>query len=414
MDPQILAVWTAFFVASFVHGATGFGAGMTAMAIAPFALHLMDAVAIVAVYVLAVCLVLGFQLRQSLNNPKVRRALPALCIGSVFGVPLGVKLLTATDPRYLKILLGACMLAFVVERLLHEMSKRHGEVTPDSSPDNSPVERIVRRGRSNSYSSENMEKGAAMAQPPAASPAAIAAIGELSQNEAEGHTEGESGEARLLPAGAISSSAAPAPSGTPIKRSNSMPNITTYWGEVLTSPELHAAGSSSLGQNGPSGRSSSRRPRSVMREVADDAVRWTIGVASGLLDGALNEGGPPVIIFVTLQGWPKDDAKATLQFFFLFAQLITVFQLYREGVLQVHHLYYDAVGLPAATLGLLIGVGVYNKLDQVLFTRLVIAAMLATGLAYIVTSVADLNSAPPLSPVPMVAPQVGEPQLNSS
>ena len=93
----------AFLVAGFVHGAVGFGAGMTAMAIAPIGVPLMDAVAIVAVYVLFVCLVLAVQLRHSLANPQVRRALPALCLGSVAGVPVGVKLLTAVDPLYLKI-----------------------------------------------------------------------------------------------------------------------------------------------------------------------------------------------------------------------------------------------------------------------------------------------------------------------
>ena len=115
------AVSVAFFVASFVHGATGFGAGMTAMAIAPLVLPMLDTVAIVAVFVLLVCLVLAVQLRGSLSNPKVLATLPPLCLGSLIGAPLGVKLLTTTDPRLLKILLGASMLAFVVERLIHEI-----------------------------------------------------------------------------------------------------------------------------------------------------------------------------------------------------------------------------------------------------------------------------------------------------
>ena len=38
-----------------------------------------------------------------------------------------------------------------------------------------------------------------------------------------------------------------------------------------------------------------------------------MGVLSGVLGGALNEAGPPVVIYLTLKHWPKDDVKATLQ-----------------------------------------------------------------------------------------------------
>ena len=38
-----------------------------------------------------------------------------------------------------------------------------------------------------------------------------------------------------------------------------------------------------------------------------------VGLGSGMLSGALNEGGPPVVIFLALQGWSKDSVKAGLQ-----------------------------------------------------------------------------------------------------
>ena len=135
-----LTVSAAFAVAGFVHGITGFGAGMTAMAIAPISLPLIDAVAIVAVYVLIVCVTLAYMHRDSLSNPAVQSALIPLCAGSVLGVPLGVSLLTHVDPRWLKILLGASMLAFVLERLIHECRQ------PMSPRARSPVPRGSRVG----------------------------------------------------------------------------------------------------------------------------------------------------------------------------------------------------------------------------------------------------------------------------
>lgn len=32
-----------------------------------------------------------------------------------------------------------------------------------------------------------------------------------------------------------------------------------------------------------------------------------VGLASGVLGGALNEAGPPVVVLLALKEWPKDD-----------------------------------------------------------------------------------------------------------
>ena len=49
------------------------------------------------------------------------------------------------------------------------------------------------------------------------------------------------------------------------------------------------------------------------RTVDHPLVGVCVGLASGVLGGALNEAGPPVVIYLTLKQWPKDDVKATLQ-----------------------------------------------------------------------------------------------------
>jgi len=87
-------------------------------------------VPIVSLFVTAVCLSLAAQLRESLAKPSVRALLPPLCLGALLGVPVGVSLLTTADPRVLRIILGLCMLSFVLERTLHELGyldDDHGE-----------------------------------------------------------------------------------------------------------------------------------------------------------------------------------------------------------------------------------------------------------------------------------------------
>ena len=119
------------------------------------------------------------------------------------------------------------------------------------------------------------------------------------------------------------------------------------------------------------------------RRVDHPLVGVGVGLASGVLGGALNEAGPPVVIFLALKEWGKDDVKATLQLYFTLVSLGVVTMMASRGILLPRHLYYDAVGLPAAALGAGLGICLYNRIDQHLFGRLLVGAMLVGGVCYI-------------------------------
>ena len=84
-----LCVIAAFFVASFVHGVAGFGAGMASMAILPVRLPMTEATPVCAVFALFVTLSMTVTMRGALGNANVRATLPALVLGAGVGVPLG-------------------------------------------------------------------------------------------------------------------------------------------------------------------------------------------------------------------------------------------------------------------------------------------------------------------------------------
>lgn len=86
----------------------------------------------------------------------------------------------------------------------------------------------------------------------------------------------------------------------------------------------------------------------------------------------------------------KDDAKACLQFYFALISSFAVAMLTSRGILRRTHLYYDAVGLPAAVAGIALGVALYGRMDQRLFGRLIVAALLVAGVSYIGHAMAEL------------------------
>ena len=341
-------VSVAFLVASFVHGIAGFGAGIVAMSIVPLQLPVMEAVPIVAVFSLCICAGLALQLRGALSNPSVRPVLLSLVVGCVIGVPLGGVLLTRADPRWLRIALGMCMLLFVGERVMHD------------------------------------DDGAA------AERRAYAAVAE--------------GDAHAL---------------RPVAMEQIQPS-------PLTSPSVSPRLLSRLGrpieaEEPPASPKIKHRGR---RTIDHPLVGVAVGLASGVLGGALNEAGPPVVIYLTLKQWPKDDVKATLQVvsalpplplracvltcvtcthlractsflpclqvYFTLVSLAVVTMMACRGILQPRHLYYDATGLPAAVLGASAGVCLYRRIDQELFGRILVAAMLVGGVTYIGHAAAEL------------------------
>ena len=93
-------------------------------------------------------------------------------------------------------------------------------------------------------------------------------------------------------------------------------SIETEEPSPLTSPSVSPRLLSRLGrpieaEEPPS--SPKAKGHRARRTIDHPLVGFGVGLASGVLGGALNEAGPPVVIYLTLKQWPKDDVKATLQ-----------------------------------------------------------------------------------------------------
>ncbi len=96
----------ALLAAAFAIGLTGYGFGLVAMGLLPYAMTVADANALVAVLGLVVILI---ALAPRVREVRLRILLPLL-LGALAGVPLGVFVLVRLDERLLRALLGAAIL----------------------------------------------------------------------------------------------------------------------------------------------------------------------------------------------------------------------------------------------------------------------------------------------------------------
>lgn len=106
---------------------------------------------------------------------------------------------------------------------------------------------------------------------------------------------------------------------------------------------------------------------------------WTVGVAAGVLGGAYNTNGPPVVAYGMLKGWPPEDFRATLSGYFLPTSLMVLAGHGLAGMWTAEVLTSYLWSLPAIVLGVLLG-GLLNKrIPHALFARLVNGCLAAMG-----------------------------------
>ena len=113
--------------------------------------------------------------------------------------------------------------------------------------------------------------------------------------------------------------------------------------------------------------------------VHHEKYAWPFGFLAGVLGGAYNTSGPPVVIYGTLRRWSPDHFRATLQCYFL---CIYVATLVSHGVARlltpvVFELFLWA--LPGIGLGLYVGGKVHRRIPRPVFRRVIFGLLVVIG-----------------------------------
>jgi len=108
---------------------------------------------------------------------------------------------------------------------------------------------------------------------------------------------------------------------------------------------------------------------------------WALGATAGVLGGAYNTNGPPVVAYGMLRGWPPDSFRATLQGYFLPTGLAILAGHGLAGLWTATVLRSYLYSLPAIVLGVILGGLLAKRLTHAIFAKLVYASLAVMGAA---------------------------------
>jgi uncharacterized membrane protein YfcA len=118
--------------------------------------------------------------------------------------------------------------------------------------------------------------------------------------------------------------------------------------------------------------------KNPQREIAG-SWGWFFGFLSGLLGGSIGAGGPPVIIYTSLQPWGKHLVKSTLAGYFLvtsvgISSVHAVNKLITGSVLTLF-----AVGLPVLVAGVLVGSRLFKRVESDSYRKVLLLLLILLG-----------------------------------
>jgi uncharacterized membrane protein YfcA len=104
------------------------------------------------------------------------------------------------------------------------------------------------------------------------------------------------------------------------------------------------------------------------------------GLVAGILGGAYNTDGPPIIIYAVLRGWTKDQLRASLQGFFLISNLLIIIGHGLSGLWSREIGFYYLSSIPLVGLAVYLGSRIASEFSQELFNTTIYYFLILTGL----------------------------------
>lgn len=114
---------------------------------------------------------------------------------------------------------------------------------------------------------------------------------------------------------------------------------------------------------------------------------YIFGFFAGMLAGAFNTSGPPVVMYGTLAGWNMSQFSATLQGYFLPTNLYVMVSQYFAGLLTKEVYLYYALSFPSLISAYFLGVLIRKKISEENYKKYVYNLLLLIGIVLLFGSI---------------------------
>jgi hypothetical protein len=109
---------------------------------------------------------------------------------------------------------------------------------------------------------------------------------------------------------------------------------------------------------------------------------YPAGLGSGVLSGAFNTGGPPVVLYGTERQWPPSEFRGNIQGFFAPCAIFALSLLAYKGVVTAESLRINLQLLPFLIVGMVLGDKLADGVEESRFRTLLFYALMAIGLGF--------------------------------
>ena len=130
--------------------------------------------------------------------------------------------------------------------------------------------------------------------------------------------------------------------------------------------------------------------RPMLAQLKTNVLGFVFGFVAGVLGGAYNTLGPPLVIFGTLRHWDPTRFRTTLQTVFLPTSLAVVASHARVGFWNEQVFQCFLVSLPFIFIAAIVGRMICSRLETRRFSRAVFFLLLVIGGMLIVNVAGDL------------------------
>lgn len=127
--------------------------------------------------------------------------------------------------------------------------------------------------------------------------------------------------------------------------------------------------------------------RPKLLTLANDRLTCVFGLLSGILGGAYNTNGPPIVIYGTLRRWTPEKFRATLQGYFFPTGSMIALNHCLEGLWTRTVLLNYLLALPVMLVAILLGGVLHRKIPSAQFDKYVYMFLIVLGSSLLIDTI---------------------------